>query len=138
MTTDTERPVRESTPIIEESMLETTLQSPTEATPSYGQGKGKLIRKRTEQKSPGRISLQMYLEKMNGTEDRQQDITPTTEDDHNAITVIDRNGNTDLIKIERTENTNLNINNDNETTTRKPTRIKTANPIIRHGNPIPH
>ena len=80
----------------------------------------------------------MYLEKMNGTEDRQQDITPTTEDDHNAITVIDRNGNTDLIKIERTENTNLNINNDNETTTRKPTRIKTANPIIRHGNPIPH
>ena len=55
---------------------------------------------------------------------------------HSAKTVADRN--TNLIKVEQVENVNLNINNDNEITTRIPTKIKTANPILRYGNPTTH
>ena len=60
-----------NTPVLEESMLETTLQSLTEVSP-YTDGERKLIRNRLEQKSTGRISL--HLEEMNETEDTQQDI----------------------------------------------------------------
>ena len=94
------------------------------------------IRDRRTQKSPGQISLQMYLEKTNEPEEIQQNITPTTEDDPNIITVTDKNGSTDLMRIEQLENPDQNINN--EKTTRNSTRIKTVNPIIRYGNPIKH
>ena len=77
----------------------------------------------------------MYLEKMNEAEQVQQNITPTTEDDPKTITVTDKNGNADLIKIEQIENTNQNTNN---LTTRKSTRIKTINPILRYCNPVTH
>ena len=50
----------------------------------------------------------MYLEKMNEPEDIQQtkENKQTTEDHPNAITVTDKNGDTDLIKTEQIENTN--------------------------------
>ena len=80
----------------------------------------------------------MYLEKLNETDDIQQDITPTAEDDPIAITVTDRYSNTDLIKIDQKENTNQNTNNENALTTQKLTKVKTANPIIPYGNPITH
>ena len=54
----------------------------------------------------------------------------------NVITVTDKNGITDLIKIEQIENTNKNTNN--EPTTRKSSRIKTVIPIIRYGNSLTH
>ena len=60
-------------------MLKTTLQSPTEVSPVYGRGEKRLIRNRTEQKSPGRISLHYFLGKMTETDDRQ-DTTATTEE----------------------------------------------------------
>ena len=41
---------------------------------------------------------------------------------HSAKTVADRN--TNLIKVEQVENVNLNINNDNEITTRIPKKLK--------------
>ena len=50
-TTNAEQPLRASTPILEKSMLETTLQSPTEVSPAYSAGKSKLIRNKFEQKS---------------------------------------------------------------------------------------
>ena len=78
----------------------------------------------------------MSLEKLNESKERQNTTTPTTEKDPNVITITDRNGNTNLIKIEQIENTNQNTNN--EPTTRKSSSIKTVNPIIRFGNPITH
>ena len=72
ITTDADQPLRESTPILEESMLETTLQETLiEMSPVFGRGKKILIRNRTEQKSPRQNNLQMYLENM--TEDRQEE-----------------------------------------------------------------
>ena len=87
-------------------MLETTIQSPTEVSPVYVRRKRKLPRNRSEQKSQGQINLQLYLEKMNEPENIQQNITLTTENDPNVITVTDKNSNTDLIRTERIENTN--------------------------------
>ena len=53
----------------------------------------------------------------NFADDRQQDVTPTTDENPIAITVVDRNGNADLTKVEQVKNENLNIYNDSETTT---------------------
>ena len=93
---DEEQAIRESTPILEESMLETSMTSPTEISPVYGRGKKKLIRERNSQKSPGQTNLQMYLEKPNESEEKQNNTNPTTEEDPNVITVTDKNGNTNL------------------------------------------
>ena len=78
----------------------------------------------------------MHLEKLNESEEIQNNTTPTTEEDPNVITVTDKIGNTDLIKNEQIENTNKSTNN--EPTTRKSSRIETVNPIIRFVNPITH
>ena len=91
MTTVAEQPIKESALILEESMLETTLQSPTEISPVYGQGKRKLIMGRGVQTSPRQINVQMYLEMVNEQGEIQQNTTPTTEDDP---TVTDKIGNT--------------------------------------------
>ena len=57
---------------------------------------------------------------------------PTTEDDPNVITVVDQNGNNDLIKTENIEE----VENQNEQSIRKSTRLRSTNPINRYGNPI--
>ena len=57
---------------------------------------------------------------------------PTTEDNPNVITVVDQNGNTDLIKTENIEQTD----NQNQQNIRKSTRLRSTNPINRYGNPI--
>ena len=59
---------------------------------------------------------------------------PTAEDNSNTITVVDRNGNTDSTKIEMIENVNIN-ENQNEPIVRNSTRLRSANPIHRYGNP---
>ena len=117
-------------------MLETTMLSPTGKVPVYWWGQRMLIRDRNAQKSPGQINLQMYLEKLNESEETQRITTPTTKEDPNVMTVTDKNGNTDVIKIEQIENTNQNTNN--EPTTRKTSRFETGNPIKRYGNPATH
>ena len=99
-------------------------------------GEEKVDKSLKHKKSPGQTNLQMHLEKPNESEEIQNNTTPTTEEDPNVITVPDKNGNTDLLKKEQIENTNQNTNN--ESTTRKSSRIKTVNPIIRFGNPILH
>ena len=87
-----EQPVRESTPILEESTLKTTMQSPTEISPMFRRGKRKLIKDR------GQINVQLYLEKLNESEDTQHSITTTIEEHPNVTTVTDEKGNTDLIE----------------------------------------
>ena len=57
---------------------------------------------------------------------------PTTEDDPNVITVVDQHGNNDSIKTENIEE----IENQNEQSIRKSTRLRSTNPINRYGNPI--
>ena len=130
---EVEQLIKESTPILDESVLETTMISQTETSPTNGRGKRKQVRDRNAQKSPGQPNLQMCLENLTETGDINN-VTPKTEEDPDVITVTDKNGNTDLIKIEKIEYTNQ--NNNNEPTTRKSARNGTVNPIIRYGNPI--
>ena len=70
------------------------------------------------------------------TEEQLEEARETAEENSDTITVVDRNGNTELIKIEQIENININTNYKNEPTIRKSTRIKTTNPILRYANPI--
>ena len=109
-----------STPILEENILDKTLEMEnTTISPVYGRGRRKLIRDR----------------KQNTTTTPGSEINPrpTTEDDPNMITVVDQNGNNNnLIKTENIEQTE----NQNEQNIRKSTRIRSGNPIIRYGNPI--
>ena len=91
----------------------------TTISPVYGRGRRKLIRDR----------------KQNTTTTPGSTINPrpTTEDDPNMITVVGQNGdNNNLIKTENIEQTE----NQNEQNIRKSIRIRSANPIIRYGNPI--
>ena len=131
-----EQPARESTPVLEESMLETVLnETPMETSPVYGKGKKKLIRDRSvQQQSPVQSNLRMHLENM--TEEQLEEARGTAEGNPDTIPVVDRNGNTDSMKIEQIEN--INTIYENEPAIRKSTRIKTTNPILRYGNPIPH
>ena len=130
---EAEQPIRESTPILQESVLDTTMISQTETSPTNGQGKRKLVRGRKTQKLPVQPNLQMYLESLNETGDINN-ATPPTKEDPNVITVTEKNCKTDLIKIEQIEHTNQ--NNNDEATTRKSSRLKIVNPITRFGNPI--
>ena len=51
------------------------------------------------------------------TDDRQGNATPTTKENANNISMADRNGNTNLIKVEQVGNAIINITDHNETTT---------------------
>ena len=85
----------------------------------YGRGRRKLIRDRKQNTTP--------------TPGLDINARSTTEDDPNVITVVvDQNGSNDLIKTENIEQ----IENQNEQSTRKSTRLRSTNPIIRYGNPI--
>ena len=95
---EVEQLIKKSTPILDESVLETTMISQTEISPTNGRGKRKQVRDRNAQKSPGQPNLQMFLENLTETGDINN-VTPKTEEDPNVITVTDKNGNTDLIKI---------------------------------------
>ena len=71
-----------STPILEESVLNDTLEMEnTTLSPMYGKGKRKLIRDKSNVKTLG----------------GNKEARPTTEDNPNIITVVDRNSNTDSI-----------------------------------------
>ena len=109
-----------STPILEENILGKTLEMEnTTISPVYGRGRRKLIRDRKQN--------------TNTTQGSTINPRPTTEDDPNMIKVVDQNGNNNnLIKTENIEQTE----NQNEQNIRKSTRIRSANPIIRYGNPI--
>ena len=78
----------------------------------------------------------MLLENM--TEEQLEAARETAEENPNTIAVVDRNGNTDSIKIERIENIYINTNYENEPAIRKSMRMKITNPILRYGNPITH
>ena len=88
----------------------------TNISPVYGRGRKKLIRDRKYTPTPGT------------TINARQ----TTEDDPNVITVVDQNGNTDLIKSENIESNE----NQSEQNLRKSARLRSTNPINRYGNPI--
>ena len=90
----------------------------TTISPVYGRGRKKLIKDRSTTTTP--------------TPGPTINARPTTENNSNVITVVDRNGNTDLLKTENTEQTD----NQNEQNMRKSTRLKSTNPINRYGNPI--
>ena len=113
-----------STPVMEESVLNNTLTpmtseldwEKTTISPVYGRGRKKLIRDRKNTPTPGTTI----------------NARPTTEDDPNVITVVDQNGNTDLIKSENIEP----YENQNEQNIRKSTRLRSTNPKTRYGNPI--
>ena len=109
-----------STPILEENILDKTLEMEnTTISPVYGRGRRKLIRDRKQNTNP--------------TPGLEINARPTAEDDTNVITVVDQNGNNNnLIKTENIEQ----IENQNEQSIRKSTRLRSANPIIRYGNPI--
>ena len=108
-----------STPILEENILDKTLEMEnTTISPVYGKGRRKLIKDRKQN--------------TNLTPGLEINARPTTEDDPNVITVVDQNGNNNLIETENIEQ----IENQNEQSIRKSTRLRSANPIIRHGNPI--
>ena len=60
------------------------------------------------------------------------EVRPTTEDNPNIITVVDHNGNTDLIKSE-----NIDMNEyQNEPSLRTSTRARSTDPINRYGIPV--
>ena len=113
-----------STPVLEENVLNNTLTSSLPEqdwenktiSPVYGRGRKKLIRDRKNTPTPGTTI----------------NARPTTEDDPNVITVVDQNGNTDLIKSENIEP----IENQNEQNIQKSTRLRSTNPINRYGNSI--
>ena len=100
-----------STPVLEESVLNNTLTPRTPEldwentiiSPVYARGRKKLIRDRKNTSTPGSTI----------------NSRPTTEDDPNVITVVDQNGNTDLIKSENIEPNE----NQNEQNIRKSTRL---------------
>ena len=56
----------------------------------------------------------MHLDTL--TQEQQIETPETADENCDTITVVDRNGNTDSIKIEQIENINMNTNNENETT----------------------
>ena len=89
---------------MKESMLETVLnETPTKLCPVYGRGTKKLIIDRSvQQQSPCQSTLRMHLENM--TEGQLEEARETAEENPDSITVVDRNGNTDSIKIEQKEN----------------------------------
>ena len=87
----------------------------TTISPVYGRGRKKLIRDRK-----------------NTTPGTTINARPTTEDDPNVITVVDQNGDTDLIKSENIEPNE----NQNEQNIRKSPRLRFTNSIYRYGNPI--
>ena len=75
----------------------------TTISPVYSRGRKKLIRERMNTPTSGTTA----------------NARPTTEDDPNVITVVDQNGNTDLIKSENIEPNEI----QNEQNTRKQTRL---------------
>ena len=108
-----------STPVLEENVLDKTLKiENTTISPVYGRGLRKLIRDRKANATP--------------TPRMEINATPTTEDDLNVITVVDQNGNDDLIKTENIEE----IENRNEQNIRKSTRLRSTSPMKKYGNPI--
>ena len=112
------------TPVLEENVLNNTLITTTPEldwenttiSPVYGRGRKRLIRDIKNTPTPGTTI----------------NARPTTENDPNVITVVDQNGNTDLIKSENIEPNE----NQNEQNIRKSTRPRFINPINRYGNPI--
>ena len=76
----------------------------TTISPVYSRGRRKLIRDRNSTPTPGAII----------------DARPTTEDNPNVLTVVDQNGNTNLIKFENIEPNE----NQNEQNIRKSTKTK--------------
>ena len=74
------------------------------------------------------------------SEEQQEEARRDAEENPDVITVVDRNGNTNETKIEQIEDINMNTNNNQneEITTRKSSRIKSSNPIIRSGITITH
>ena len=70
----------------------------------------------------------MHLENM--TEEQPEEARETAEEKPDTITVVDRNGNADSIKIEQIENININKNYVNEPATQKSSRVKNNNLYI--------
>ena len=108
-----------STPVLKESVLDNTLEMEnTIISPVYGRGRKKLIRDRSTTATP--------------TPGLETNARLTTEDNPNVITVVDQNGNTDLIKAGNIEQND----NQNEQSIRKSSRLRSTNPINIYCNPI--
>ena len=60
----------------------------------------------------------------------------SAEENANVITVADRNSDTDSIKKDQIATLTYTNNNNNKIVTRKSSRIRSANPMLRCGSPI--
>ena len=86
--------------------------------------------KKKQKNTPGERNLKMHVENMN--EDQQQQAIETINEDPNNITIVDNKGNDGIYNIKREIVEPKNI----EVQVQRSTRIKSANPIFRLGNPI--
>ena len=101
---ETKSPERASTPILEDSVLHTTLQlSPANTSQSYGRIRKKLIRNRAEISS-GQNSPGIQLENM--TAGQEEEFRQEPKENPDVIIVTDGNGNTNQIKIVQIEDNN--------------------------------
>ena len=65
-----------------------------------------------QQQSPGQNNLRIQLENL--TEEQLEEARETAEENPDTKTVVDRNGNTDSIKIEQIENKQTQITKTNQ------------------------
>ena len=103
-------------------------------TPPLQIGRGR--RMTTKERNPGRNNLKLHVDRMN--EEQLEQAMEAIAENPTTITIVDNNGNenqnqikSEIIEIPDTiETNNTNIQ------TRKSSRLRTNNPIIRYGNPI--
>ena len=71
------------------------------------------------------------------TPEQLEEAGHTIKENPNVITVVDRNGNTDIMEAEIIESINLKeTDNENETIFRNSSRLKSNNPVNQYENPI--
>ena len=128
---------RASTPTAETSVegMETSF----DFTPPIQIGRGR--KKTIKEKTPGENNLKLHVDRMSG-EQLEQAMEAIAEDP-TTITIVDNNGNENQNqnnqnqrKTEITELPDTIETNNTNIQTRKSSRIRTNNPIIRYGNPV--
>ena len=100
-----------------------------------GRGRKKAIKERT----PGENNLKLHVDRM--SEEQLEQAMEAIAENPTTITIVDNNGNENQnnqnqIKTEITELPDAIETNNTNIQTRKSSRKKTNNPIIRYGNPV--
>ena len=128
---------RASTPTAETSVegMETSF----DFTPPIQIGRGR--KKTIKEKTPGENNLKLHVDRM--IEEQLEQAMEAIAEDPTTITIVDNNGNENQnqnnqnqIKTEITELPDTIETNNTNIQTRKSSRIRTNNPIIRYGNPV--